>query len=165
LDPGRWIRLGRARLDCCIRESVCNLSHRIQLRRLRFNETRFNPRRRIADLRSQRARPKRYATLNLSRWLESYGSCSLPQTRQLRLEAPPTLTAAKTPAMATRPNTRSNSNWNDANRYPVYIEHVRQTCTGMNGAKLPGRGRGCPTAEQEFPVSNCRQTHGAHTLP
>jgi hypothetical protein len=56
--------------------------------------------------------------------------------------------------MAIRPNTRSNLNWNDANRYPVYIEHVRQTCTGINGAKLPGRGRGCPTAEQEFPVSN-----------
>jgi hypothetical protein len=73
-DPGRWIRLGRARLDCCIRESVRDLSHRIQLRRLRFNETRFNLSRRIADLRSQRARPKRYATLNLSRWLESKGS-------------------------------------------------------------------------------------------
>jgi hypothetical protein len=45
------ITYGRTRLKYYPSESVRDLSHRIQLRRLRFNETRFNPSRRIADLR------------------------------------------------------------------------------------------------------------------
>jgi hypothetical protein len=45
MNPGRWIRLGRAKLNCWKREPVRCVSPRISIRRTQFNEIpiRFSP--------------------------------------------------------------------------------------------------------------------------